>query len=401
MKFQPILLAAAAAVLTFYSCKKHQFSETKSTGYVSLDVSMKIDAVPLAKSTNSSNFSINIYSVNDELIKSYENYNEMPDKIELPEGDYYAVVHGKNYSEAAFENPVYGGQSEVFTVTEGSTSYVTITAELSNLAVSIEYSSNIVNYFTAYQTVVTTSGGSLTFDETETRKGYFDVKPLLIEATLQYNKGGITDSKTLSKTIANPTAKTHYRVQINALPDSVLASFSITLDSSMTEEVVVLSETPMVDIIFTEMMPNPSAIGDSKGEWLELYNRGDKLVNLNGYTLTRSSGSKSHTINEDVLINSGQYIVMANYDTAISNIAYVYSGLSMGNGGDDWVLLSPENDTICEFEYTSSYNGASMQLSSASMGGDAYKNTANWCQSGDIYGEGDSGTPGLANNSCP
>ena len=39
------------------------------------------------------------------------------------------------------------------------------------------------------------------------------------------------------------------------------------------------------DLVINEIMPNPSAVWDSLGEWIEIYNATDAVINLNGLTL--------------------------------------------------------------------------------------------------------------------
>ncbi len=43
-----------------------------------------------------------------------------------------------------------------------------------------------------------------------------------------------------------------------------------------------LEDVQLGDLIITEIMNNPSAVGDSEGEWFEIYNNGSQDINING-----------------------------------------------------------------------------------------------------------------------
>ena len=55
-----------------------------------------------------------------------------------------------------------------------------------------------------------------------------------------------------------------------------------------------------VGVVFvTEIMANPSAVGDTAGEWFEVYNSSsDVSVDLNGWTI-RDQGNDAHLISHD------------------------------------------------------------------------------------------------------
>ena len=49
------------------------------------------------------------------------------------------------------------------------------------------------------------------------------------------------------------------------------------------------------DVLITEFMKDPAFVSDSKGEWIELYNASDKVVNIEGWVI-RDFGTNEHLI---------------------------------------------------------------------------------------------------------
>lgn len=153
------------------------------------------------------------------------------------------------------------------------------------------------------------------------------------------------------------------------------------------------------DIVITEIMQNPSAVSDTNGEWIEVYNKGSQSVDLNGWTI-RDDGSDSHTINGSVVVAPGNYVVLGRNNNSTTNggvsVAYQYSGINLANGADE-VILEDISGTIQDevwYDGGSQWpdpTGASMALSSASADNNV---GANWTISTEAMSSGDLGTPG-------
>jgi|GEM_PF-1382950 len=73
-------------------------------------------------------------------------------------------------------------------------------------------------------------------------------------------------------------------------------------------------------------------------------------------------------------------------------------------GGDDELILStPDGRVIDRVSYNSDWSipgGVAMQLSSGAMDGTDNDFAENWCVSTDTFGDGDKGSPGVANAAC-
>lgn len=160
------------------------------------------------------------------------------------------------------------------------------------------------------------------------------------------------------------------------------------------------------DLIITEFMANPSAVSDTKGEWIEIFNTSDSDLVLNGLIIS-DAGSNKHTLSsdEDLVISAGGYFLMARNMKSDENGGltpdYAYSNFTLGNTEDE-IILSLEDDTILdEIAYNSDwplYSGASLELSPEILNHESNDTSEKWHPAVDVYGDGDLGTPGLSNS---
>ncbi len=155
------------------------------------------------------------------------------------------------------------------------------------------------------------------------------------------------------------------------------------------------------DLLISEVMANPSAVSDRVGEWFELFNPTPDSLILNNLVIS-DNGSNTHQIDtgSDLLINSGQYLVLArNGDININGgvvADYVYSGFTLGNTSDA-IIISSADTEITRLEYNRGFSGMgeSTELLGLSSEIENYQPTPDTF----IYGAGDIGTPGTAGSS--
>ena len=160
------------------------------------------------------------------------------------------------------------------------------------------------------------------------------------------------------------------------------------------------------DLVITEIMKDPSAVGDSDGEFFEVYNASGGSVNLDGLALW-DDGSDSETASSSDVFKDGEYIVFGNNIDSSANgglTVDIEFGMSVGNSDDEIGL----GDTKSPIDYVA-YNdtdfpdtaGYSMQLDAAVLSATDNDSGENWCLASTSYGDGDFGTPGSVNDSCP
>jgi hypothetical protein len=158
------------------------------------------------------------------------------------------------------------------------------------------------------------------------------------------------------------------------------------------------------DIIVNEVMQDPNAVGDSQGEWFELYNNTSAAIDINGWVI-RDDAANMHTIDNGgpLVLPAKGYLVLGNNADVATNggyqCDYQYSSFTLSNS-DDEVVLEQAGLEIARINY----DGGPIwpNPTGASMGwlgppGDCNDGTR-WVIEGVAnYGDGDWGTPGYKN----
>jgi hypothetical protein len=188
-------------------------------------------------------------------------------------------------------------------------------------------------------------------------------------------------------------------LDVNTLGGNFYADFKQLVYFGFYGDFVAGSE----NLVINEIMQNPSAVADDSGEWFEIYNAGEYMISLQGYSI-KDAGTDMHTIEDIILLYPGSFIVLGN--NAVSNtnggltIDYQYSGISLGNGSDELIILDPDGMVIDSVGWDNGAtfpdptNGASMALSDPTLDNSL---GSNWQESTTPYGDGDLGTPGIPN----
>lgn len=177
---------------------------------------------------------------------------------------------------------------------------------------------------------------------------------------------------------------------------SSLLTASGLLSSSLLSALIPVNASAAVapgDLVITELMANPASVSDTYGEWFEVYNRSGAALDLSGLTIS-DTGSNSHSISTSLIINANSYFVFGrNADTSVNGgyaADYQYSNFTLGNSSDD-IILSYAGVVIDSLSYAGDSNfgmaGISTELTSAGFVATPL---------GLTYGDGDSGTPGMA-----
>jgi competence protein ComEC len=153
-------------------------------------------------------------------------------------------------------------------------------------------------------------------------------------------------------------------------------------------------------VTISEIMANPRAVPDERGEWIELRNLESKPVDLRGWTI-HSRNDRGVTIDRSVVIPAGGFAVLArDADRATNggvNARYAYGeGLTLGNSADWLALHSADGSMVDSVAWTLGLAGASRALlDDAAPHADVLGPA--WMTSTTPYGAGDLGTPGQSN----
>lgn len=413
------LFFIAFIIVLVASCNKDDPSP-QARGYLRLNLKVNLmirETGGRLMAVDTDQFKVTIFTSSHAEVVVYENATDLPAMIELPVGQYYATASSDDLVPAGFDAPFYAGQSEVFDIDKEQTKQVTIGCSLANCMLTIDYSDFVKSNFTDWHTEVSVAAGSLMFTQGETRTGYFELTPIHIASTLEYAGGTVI--KTATGDIPEPKAKTYYRIVVDASLNDGQAGFDLWVDENVDTVDIAFNggtvnppsgvETISIDqvvyggLIITEIMPDPVALSDTEGEWIEIFNTTGQRINLNGLRL--SDNTSTIPIDTDVYLNPGGYLTIAKA-AALQNPGFVTTTLSLTNSGETLKLIAPSGLEIAVVDFTTiidelaEKSGASLNLCRDHFTADEAQQPGNWCVATTAYSTGDLGTPGTANIVC-
>lgn len=408
-------------MVALISCQKESPIPVEETGTLVVNLGLSVREYKVKKQLKAfvplSDFKVSIYKADGTEALVFETLSLMPDTIKLLPGNYYVEAHSNNNLAAAFDNPYYYGASEIFTISSNKNESVTVTCTLANTAVSVLWSDVVMNNYTDYSAKVVSLLDMLEFTKNETRIGYFQPSPLEIFVELWYiNSENNPELRKLFGTIQEPLAGRHYEIFVNTTLNEGSGSVTVILDESEIplELVEIKDEADNFigygDILITEIMFDPTALSDTEGEWIEIYNNSGRIINLENLILERDNTNK-HVISSSIELLPNEYYVLArtSYATDVNNV-YVYgTSITLPNNGGIISLYNVNEGTeqenlIFSVNYGASNfprpSGASISLNPDNMNAtDAVLGTS-WCIATSVYNTGDKGTPGVKNDSC-
>ena len=149
---------------------------------------------------------------------------------------------------------------------------------------------------------------------------------------------------------------------------------------------------------------DPDEILDGDGEWFELYNDTDFDINIVGWTFW-DEGADSITIEGDLVIAAGGYLVLGNNDDVETNggvevdYTYEYGSFRLANTDDEFIVSMGETEIFslswvaADWPYSPGYAMGWDWEGDITMG-------ESWCAQASVLPGGDYGTPGEDNDSC-
>ncbi|HEU0299381.1 MAG TPA: lamin tail domain-containing protein [Longimicrobium sp.] len=154
-------------------------------------------------------------------------------------------------------------------------------------------------------------------------------------------------------------------------------------------------------LVINELMPNPGAVADDAGEWVEVHNWGNASADLQGYVIA-SNNDAGHAIAGSVIVPAGGYVVLARNGTSSQNggvlAHYAYgAAVTLANSADWLALRTPAGATVDSVAWSTVPTGATRGVANPSADNTAMGG-ANWTTQTSTYGSGDRGTPGGRND---
>ena len=167
------------------------------------------------------------------------------------------------------------------------------------------------------------------------------------------------------------------------------------------------------DLVITEILYDPAAVSDTRGEWFEVHNPGATDFALDGCVVAFGPPGDSATrVVTGVTLPAGGWQVFARNAEDNGGLppgVHAYGGLSLANGGDTVTLsCGPAGaqvivDTVAYGvdEPWPTGSGKALSLSAGALTAAANDAATAWCLATTPYGAGDLGTPGAPNPACP
>ena len=176
-------LIIATVALSLSSCKKENIDYPSTGKNGSVDLSTLVVSydpsatIVRSGSVDTQNFIIGIYERNGNALKGEWAYKDMPEVVSLPAGGYVITAKSHNPEPAAWDAPFYYAERNFDVETDKVTPIGEMVCVLSNVKVSVEFSTDLLAVMGDDCKVNIGLGtGSLDFTKDETRAGYFTVK---------------------------------------------------------------------------------------------------------------------------------------------------------------------------------------------------------------------------------
>jgi hypothetical protein len=154
-------------------------------------------------------------------------------------------------------------------------------------------------------------------------------------------------------------------------------------------------------VFFTEVMPNPQAVPDAVGEWIELHSVAD--VDLNGAALTVGAQQHTFSSHDCLFVSSGGYALLAKASDAAVNggLPPVLATFPQSLTNSGAILELSANDAVVDTAvFGSAISGVAWQLDPRQLDATGNDNPTHFCRATLAYGAGDFGTPAAVNTAC-
>lgn len=151
MNIAKTILAGTVLGFSLSACTSEDFSATDALqGSMSLNVDKLVPSATRAgEEVNPDEFPVAIYYADNKEFKSYNRADQVPNKIQMPVGDYYAVAHTPGELKKKMDKPYYTGRDE-FEIIQGTNTESTVTCRMANGKFTVSFEADFANVFTQW-----------------------------------------------------------------------------------------------------------------------------------------------------------------------------------------------------------------------------------------------------------
>lgn len=152
MNIAKTILVGTVLGLCLSACTSEDFSVTDvRQGSMSLNVDKLTPGTTRAgEEINPSNFPVSIYTLTDnKLFASYDKASQVPNKIQMPVGDYYAEAHTPGELTKIMKKPYYAGRDE-FEIVKNINTESTVICRMANGQFTVSFEEDFANVFSKW-----------------------------------------------------------------------------------------------------------------------------------------------------------------------------------------------------------------------------------------------------------
>lgn len=159
MKALKHIFLGSTILLSLFSCTNESLSTTDCRkGSMSLDVDKLSPSATRAVET--ADYPVAIYSLSDHReIASYERADQVPNRIQMGVGMYYAEAHTPGVMDKVMDKPYYAGR-DTFEILQNINTESKVVCRMANGCITVRYSEKFVETFTEWTVTVSDGGES-------------------------------------------------------------------------------------------------------------------------------------------------------------------------------------------------------------------------------------------------
>lgn len=305
LKFRIPIAGALAAALSLTACSDENpwGNQSEETGCINITLDTNNDvtvAKPLFRSGESEttptladyvtylpkaeDFSIKLAKNDGSYSKTWATLKDFQDDTaehgNFKTGTYTITAYYGEKGKQTFAEPYLEAQKS-FTVLAGQTQDISLTAELKNSMVKVNYTDEFKAYMSEYYSTLRTEGLSdeLIFAKDEARAAF--IEPVKAELTVIFKTKDHGVSGSLKLGEFAPLAKTLHNITLDVIPRSEgNPSLSVTFDDTLDEENITIDLT---DELLTTPAPVIECEGFTNGETIDMLegNGSDVTLKMN------------------------------------------------------------------------------------------------------------------------
>lgn len=265
-----LLFLAAAGSLGLASCSDESpWSGSDSEGAINLNFSTDGRVMRQTRADDGvspvvpdgNRFAVSLVKADGSYSKNWTGVEAFNREKSFPMGDYALTATYGDLDTEGFDNPYYKGSADVH-VSPGVENPVSVVATLANAMVSIRYTTQFMDNFSAYSASVQTEGHDwVVFAQNETRPAYIAPSEVKLNLTLTNEQG---ERVTIEPASFTAVARHHYVVTIGVEGDAANGglSLNVVFDDDVVAETV---NVTLGDELFSAPAPTVTPKGFTPG----------------------------------------------------------------------------------------------------------------------------------------